>query len=281
MRVASCDESKQPGTPDVGEDSTTWTGSRLICEKKTKWRDALQQEFVGRNGRSLYVELDVGKSIDPTDLIGRRLQVHCPVEDTWMYGTPMEYKEENGMHGLVFDDSSRTEIPLPAFKVRILYFRGEKLPQPPSCKRLSELVKMYEKQIKANVYRSGDVEALQEAIDSMQRLVNGRLDEPAVPMPTFLPGTLVWSKFGKYPHWPAVIMTKDQILREPVCNKEKAEEEHVAVYYFGTYEHYLSPKSLVVDFVQGLEKDMEKMKKKMKTFMTAIDEAEAYLKVCG
>lgn len=252
-------------------------------EKNVTWCAALREWE--RRSTSAYLELDVGRSVDPMYLVGKRLKIHCPVDDRWYHGSASSYSEENGLHVITFEDGQKAKVPLPAFRVRLLHDCKNGFPPKPSMERMKQMVSTLEKSMADKTIKKGDASAVAEALERIKGDISRAIDDGGMTCTIytendsgFSPGQAVWSKFSKYPYWPGLVMTVDQITRESQCNVAASDEPYVAVYYFGTYEHYLSPSSLLKSVAEGLDEDVD-LKGKQKRFLKALDEMQTYLKV--
>lgn len=251
-------------------------------EKNVSWCAALREWE--RRSTSAYLELDVGRSVDPAYLVGKRLKIHCPVDDSWYHGSASSYSEEHGLHVVMFEDGQKAKVPLPAFRVRVLHDCKDGFPPKPSVERIKQVMSTLEKSMADKTIKKGDACAVAEALEQMKGDISRANDDGSTCTvftendSEFLPGQAVWSKFSKYPYWPGLVMTVDQITRESQCNASASDEPCVAIYYFGTYEHYLSPASLLKSVAEGLDEDVD-LKGKQKRFLKALQEMETYLKV--
>lgn len=271
--------SRQPGTPDVGEEHTA-NGVDMVGTAKDGWVQWMQKFSIERKKRSLYVELDVGSAIDPEDVLGKYVKIFCPTKNGWFHGTIVSYHNDIGLHNVAFEDGKQQMVALPAFRVRFPHILGEPLPDRPPLERVTHMQEALTYGVKHKRLPKNVKHAMKRAVEYLEE----RKDDPVVedvPLVTlYHPGEPVWAKVGKYKPWPAVVMTLDQIEKESTCNTVRDGVQSLALYFLGTYEHFLTPIFNVTGLSEGFEKSFQ-TKTKSKIFQKSMEELEMFLKVCN
>lgn len=240
--------------------------------------DAIDAFQVAKNDRSLFMELDLPVELAPAALVGREIRHYWPDDDTWYPGTVLSYDPSTAKHLIKYSDGTSDDIFVAIERLRVLV---PLTPHEHESKPTSEQLITYRETLLSSCSKM-DLEKAGITIDKVTHRA-AQLTAPRPPPPpprvSYKYGDTVWGKVNGFPHWPAIVVTREHILQGACCDHGK-HVDSIPVCYFGTYEYQLVKPSNVTSIHQGAMMNFHAQKSiKKKEFAVSIRELIEYLKV--